>query len=81
MATWGNFLVSVQGSPKAWVSQCEEGGLCFQLSGSRRWERMLRTRWSFSRRVYGVDHVVPRIGAAPEQPLHSGSLCLTSGFS
>lgn len=33
-----------------WVSQWEEGGLCFQLSGSRRCERTLSTRWNFSRR-------------------------------
>lgn len=70
MATWGNFLVSGQGSPKAWVSQYEEGGLCFQLSGSRRWERMLRTRWSFSRRVDGMDHVAPASG------LPQSSLCI-----
>lgn len=67
---WGNFLVSGQGSPKAWVSQYEEGGLCFQLSGSRRWERMLRTRWSFSRRVDGMDHVAPASG------LPQSSLCI-----
>lgn len=39
------------GFPKAWVSQCEEGGLCFQTSGSRCCGRTLRTRWNFSRRA------------------------------
>lgn len=50
----------------AWVSPCEEGGLCFQPSGSRRCERTLRTRWNFSRRA---------ACGAPTPRLPQSSLC------